>query len=125
MPAVSIRRSRRAPGQDCPTEAPLPHWSEVSAGRSHSRPSPRVAGVLRDLVAWACDFAQRLSPPFPEDRDAIERVRAYALAWIAGHSPGPISLDDVLMTTATLMSGIDRRIGGTVPPDDERNAVGA
>ena len=64
----------------------------------------------------------------PEDRTAIERVRRFADSWLAGEAPLPtsdVTIEDVLTTTAALMAGIDRDVGGTIPEDDERCAIGA
>ncbi|HEY0388748.1 MAG TPA: hypothetical protein VGC71_09920 [Gaiellales bacterium] len=92
-----------------------------------ARPSPTAAAVLRDLVSWAADIATLLTRGTPEDRDAIERVRSYAYAWLANESCPDIAIDDVLTTAAALMAGIDRTLGGTVADgeDDERHAIGA
>jgi hypothetical protein len=85
-----------------------------------------VAAILRDLVSWAADIAILLTRACPEDRDAIERVRRCAYAWLAGESCPEVSIDDVLTTVAALMAGIDRDLGGTTPDDDdERHAIGA
>jgi hypothetical protein len=83
--------------------------------------------VLRDLVAWAADIAIILTRGCPEDREAIDRVRTAAYAWLA-HEPCPdVAIDDVLTTAAALMAGIDKSLGGTLSPDedDERRATGA
>ena len=103
----------------------LPHWSEVEGDAPHPRPSTRVAGVLRDLVAWAADIAILLTRGCPEDRDAIERVRRCAYAWLAGESCPDFAIDDVLTTAAALMAGIDRNLSDTPPDEDERHAIGA
>jgi hypothetical protein len=97
----------------------------VSTDRLPARPTLRVAAVLRDLVSWAADIATLLTRGCPEERDAIERVRCYAHAWLAGGSCPDVSIDDVLTTTAALMAGIDRDLGGTAPDEDERPAIGA
>src|SRR4051812_33305990 len=116
---VSRRRPLRAS-----TSSHLPHWSEVGSNPPRARPSPSVAAVLRDLVSWGADIAIFLTRGCPEDRDAIERVRRYAYAWLAGDSCPEVSIDDVLTTAAALMAGIDRNLGGTTS-DDERHAIGA
>jgi hypothetical protein len=125
MSAVSARsvsrRSRAAPS----ITSHLPHWSEVPSGDPPRRPTPAVAAVLRDLVSWAADIAILLTRSCPEDREAIERVRDCADAWLAGESCPEVSLDDVLTTTAALMAGIDRNLGGTTADEDERQAIGA
>jgi len=107
----------------------LPHWSEVEsdAPRPRPRPAPTVAAVLRDLVSWGADIAILLTRGCPEDREAIERVRHAAYAWLADEPLPGVAIDDVLTTAAAIMSGIDRTLGGTVPCDehDEPCAVGA
>jgi hypothetical protein len=86
-----------------------------------------VAAVLRDLMSWGADIAIVLTREYPEDRNAIERVRRYAHAWLEGESCPEVSIDDVLTTAAALMAGIDRNLGGTTPntDDDDRHAIGA
>jgi hypothetical protein len=83
--------------------------------------------VLSDLVSWGADIAIVLTRECPEDRAAIERVRCYAYAWLAGESCPEVSIDDVLTTAAALMAGIDRNLGGTTPDEDDadRHAIGA
>ena len=103
----------------------LPHWSEVSSEPPRARPSPGVAAVLRDLVSWGADIAIVLTRACPEDRVAIERVRSYAHAWLAGESCPDVSIDDVLTTAAALMAGIDRNLGGATPDEGERHPIGA
>jgi hypothetical protein len=84
-----------------------------------------VIEILRDLTSWAADIAIRLTRGCPDDREAIERVRACADAWLSGQPMAEVSADDVLTTAAALMSAIDRTLGGTMPEEDERQAVGA
>jgi hypothetical protein len=125
MPAVPVSvLPRRRASRASPTSR-LPHWSEITAAPRHAHPSPTVAAVLRDLVAWAADIAIVLTRGCPEDRDAIERVRRYAYAWLAGERCPEVEIDDVLTTAAALMAGIDRDLGGTPSDDDERQAIGA
>ncbi len=125
MPVVSVpAASRRRPSR-ASTSSHLPHWSEVGSDPPRARPSPSVAAVLRDLVSWGADIAILLTRGCPEDRDAIERVRRYAYAWLAGESCPEVSIEDVLTTAAALMAGIDRNLGGTTSDDNERHAVGA
>lgn len=118
-PAVSRRRPSQAS-----TSSHLPHWSEVPSDPPRARPSPSVAAVLRDLVSWGADIAILLTRGCPEDRDAIERVRRYVYAWLAGESCPEVVINDVLTTAAALMAGIDRNLGGTTS-DDECHAIGA
>jgi len=70
-----------------------------------------VAAGLADLVHWAADIAVKLTRrTTPEDHEAIERVRRYALAWLAGESCPDASMPDLLTTTAAIMAAIDRKL---------------
>lgn len=117
-----LTRRKRAPKESPPR---LPSWSETASRRDRARPSPTVAAVLRDLVSWAADIAVVLTRGCPEDRSAIERVRSYALAWLAGERCPDIEIDDVLTTAAALMAEIDRDIGRADGEDDDHDAIGA
>ncbi len=125
MPVIAAHAVSRKRPSRASTTSHLPHWSEVPSDPPRARPSPSVAAVLRDLVAWGADIAILLTHGCPEDRDAIERVRRYAYAWLAGESCPEVSIDDVLTTAAALMAGIDRNLGGTTSDNDERHAIGA
>lgn len=107
------------------TTSHLPHWSEVDSGPPHRRPAPNVSAILSDLVSWAADIAMLLTRGCPEDREAIQRVRRYALARLAGEPCADVSIDDVLTTAAALMAGIDRDLTRTTHDEDERPAIGA
>ena len=89
----------------------LPHWSEVTPPRKARRARGAlpfsVAEVLADLVAWAADIGVLLTRQCPEDRAAIEGVRSYALAWLAGKPCRDVRIEDVLTTVATLLGAID------------------
>lgn len=125
MSVVSARSVSGRPRAAPSITSHLPHWSEVPSDPPPRRPSPAVAAVLRDLVSWASDIAIVLTRACPEDREAIERVRRCADAWLTGESCPEVALDDVLTTAAALMAGIDRNLGGTIPDEDERQAIGA
>jgi hypothetical protein len=107
------------------TTSHLPHWSEVGKDPPRRGSSSNVTAILRDLVSWGADIATVLTRGCPEDREAIERVRSYALAWLAGESCPDVSVDDVLTTAAALMAGIDRDLTRTTHDEDERPAIGA
>ena len=126
MPSVVSARATSSSGRAVRSpDSLLPHWSSVTRER-RARPAPTVAAVLHDLTSWGADIAVLLTRGCPEDRAAIERVRHYAHAWLAGESCPDVSIEDVLTTAAALMAGIDRNLGGTVAPEDtEHDAIGA
>jgi hypothetical protein len=125
MSVLSLSKLRRRTRPRASQPACLPHWSEVGTDPPRGRPAASVGLVLRDLVAWAADIAIVLTHGCPEDREAIERVRRHAYAWLAGESCPDVEIDDVLTTAAALMAGIDRDIGGRNPDPDECDAIGA
>lgn len=120
----ALSRGRRSRAS---TTSQLPHWSEVPTQSPRARPSPTVANVLRDLISWAADITIVLTGDCPEDLAAIERVRRYALAWLAGATAPDLEIDDVLTTAAALMAGIDLHLSDTTSDEDEdeRHALGA
>jgi hypothetical protein len=111
----------------------LPHWSDVPVRHPsdddtvRSPLTPTVAAMLRDLVSWAADTAIVLTRDCPEDRAAIEHVRAFAHAWLAGAPCPELEMHDVLVTTAALMSGIDLRLQRALAnlDDGDRDAIAA
>jgi predicted protein tyrosine phosphatase len=109
---MSARVASRRPRSRGPTG--LSHWAEVSTEPRRAELSASVVPVVRDLVSWASDIAVVLTRHCPEDQAAIERVRRSALAWLDGETTLDVSIDDVLMTVATLMSAVDKNIGGTL-----------
>ena len=119
---------REASDADSPL---LRHWSEVPEEPPDklrpARLTPAIACALRDLVAWAADLAIALTENCPEDRAAVEQVRACAYAWLDGAPCPELEIRDVLVTAAALMSGIDLRLQRSTPnPDDgDRHAIGA
>jgi len=126
MSAGTVSILSRSRASRASTTSRLPHWSEVADKPPRSRASPNVAVVLHDLVSWAADIAIVLTRECPEDRAAIERVRRYVYAWLAGDRCRDLEIDDVLTTVAALMAGIDRDLGGTAHDDDnEHQAIGA
>lgn len=91
--------------------AALPHWSEVCGPHAWPSPSPLVAAALSDLVNWVADIGVKVTRrTTPEDHEAIERVRRYALAWLAGESCPDASMADLLTTTAAMVAAIDRKL---------------
>lgn len=127
--AISASRARRSDivrDTDPPT---LPHWSVTSPGSEppRSRLTPHVAGVLRDLLAWAADLAMDWMHDSPDDRAAIAQVRAFADAWLANKPCPELELQDVLTSVAALMSEIDLRLRRADAQlyDTEPSAIGA
>jgi hypothetical protein len=127
-PRARPRRIRRD------TDPPLlPHWSDVPPRRSPDDESvrlpltPTAAATLRDLVSWAADTAILLTRGCPEDRAAIDQVRTFAHAWLAGEPCPELEMHDVLVTAAALMSGIDLRLQRALSnlDDDARDAIAA
>ena len=122
MSPVSSRVSQKSRAA---TTCRLPHWSEVSDKPVRVLPSAETAAALHDLVTWTADLACRLTDGCPEECAAIERVRSFAYAWLAGEPCSSVAIADVLTTMAALLAGYDLRLGGTIPDHDERDAIGA
>ena len=88
--------------------------------KKHKKPTKRKPGVTptseqdwgplfaagRDLIEWALDIASKLSREYPEDQHAIERVRAFALAWMEGRR-GEVPITDLLTTLAIIFAAIE------------------
>jgi hypothetical protein len=122
---MSPMSSRVSQKSSASTNCRLPHWSEVSNKPVRVLPSADTAAVLHDLVAWAADLACLLTRGCPDEIAAIERVRSFAYAWLAGETCSSVAIEDVLTTMAALLAGFDRDLGGTVPDADENDAIGA
>jgi hypothetical protein len=114
-PRLSSAEARSSPDDDH-----LPHWSEVTppgdAKPARGTWPMSVANVLADLVAWAADIGVVLTRGCAEDRAAIEGVRRYALAWLAGKPCRDVRIEDVLTTVATLLGAIDLDLHRTRGP---------
>ena len=66
--------------------------------------------ALKDAFEWAIDIAAGLARDYPEEVEAVERLRAYLRAWLAGNR-ATVPLQDVLFVLALLMSAIERGCG--------------
>ena len=126
IPATArIARPRPALRDALSSDDQLPHWSEVTPLQRppephRMRPTPTVAATLADLVSWAADLATVRIGTCPEDRAEIEKVRRFALAWLAGEPCPDVRIEDVLTTVAALCSAIDldhRRTSNPEPCD--------
>ena len=71
---------------------------------------PPLFGALREAFEWALDVATRLARDFPEDVEAVARVRTFERARIAGQ-PSQVPVDDVLFTFALIIGAIERDLG--------------
>ena len=83
------KKKRRAPADGGP-----PHWE-------------RLYEAFREAFEWALDVAARLARDYPEEAEAVERVRAYMRKRLAGQ-PAHVSSEDVLLVFGLLISGMDR-----------------
>ena len=93
------------------TSTDLPHWSEVPDTHAGPRHPHKESAVLTDLVNWMADIAVKVTRhTTPDDHEAIERVRRYALAWLAGEPRPRYAMQDLLTTTAAMVAAIDRKL---------------
>ncbi len=67
-------------------------------------------GAFREAFEWALDVAVRLAGDFPEEVEAVERVRTFMRARIAGQ-PSHVRVDDVLFTFGLIIGAIERDLG--------------
>ena len=69
-----------------------------------------LAWALQDSIEWALDVAAALAAPYPEEVEAIERVRAFVRAKIAGRA-AEVRTDDLMLVFAILIASIERDVG--------------
>jgi hypothetical protein len=70
----------------------------------------RLFAAFREAFDWALDVAAALARDFPEEVEAVERVRVFMRARLAGQSVD-VSIDDVLFTFGLLIGAIERDLG--------------
>jgi hypothetical protein len=63
--------------------------------------------AFHETTELALDVAARFARGFPDDTDAVERVRAFLRARLVGHEAS-ISVDDVLRTFGLLIVALGR-----------------
>lgn len=63
-----------------------------------------------DAFDWALDVATQLARDYPEEVEAVERVRTFMRARIAGRNP-VVPVDDVLLTFGLIIGAIERDLG--------------
>lgn len=85
----------------------------VSRSRTSTGGPPDWAPMFKafkDAFEWALDVAKGLARDYPEEVEAVERVRAFMRHRIAGSDP-IVPVDDVLFTFALIIGAIERDIG--------------
>ena len=70
--------------------------------------------AFREAFDWALDVAAALARDFPEEIDAVERVRTFMRARLAGQ-PAIVAVDDVLFTFGLLIGAIEHDLGTLNP----------
>jgi hypothetical protein len=63
--------------------------------------------ALHDSIEWALDVAAKLAAPYPEEVEAIENVRAFVRAKLAG-KPAEVRLRDLMLAFGIIIAAIDR-----------------
>lgn len=126
VPAM-VRGVRRTPMTRAAraTSDSLPNWADVPPPNRRTcdgrctRPSPRTAAILADLVSWVAEMAIRLINANPDDRAAIDQAARYARAWLAGTPTDSVRIEDVLTTVAAFAAELDRAFTRDTPETDE------
>lgn len=67
--------------------------------------------ALHDSIEWALDIAAKLAAPYPEEVEAIENVRAFVRAKLAGQA-ATVRLVDVMLTFGIIIAAIERDLDG-------------
>jgi hypothetical protein len=105
--------------------------ARVTRGRADGAPLDWVLllRAFRDACEWVLDVAAHIARRYPEEVAAVERVRAYVRARIAGR-PAQLRGDDLLFTFALVLAAIERDLRPTqytvpwfVPLPDVRTIV--
>jgi hypothetical protein len=66
--------------------------------------------AFKEAFDWALDIATQLARDYPEQVDAVERVRGFMHARIAGE-PAHASVEDILFTFGLIIGVIERDLG--------------
>jgi hypothetical protein len=67
-------------------------------------------GAFREAFEWTLDVAKDLARDYPDEVAAVERVRSFMHAHVAGRD-ARIRADDVLFTLALIVGAIERDLG--------------
>jgi hypothetical protein len=65
--------------------------------------------ALREAVDWSLQVALSLAAPYPEEAAAVEKVRSYVKAKLAGRT-ADLHIDDALLTLGILIAAIERPV---------------
>ncbi|HEY4177979.1 MAG TPA: hypothetical protein VGM90_14125 [Kofleriaceae bacterium] len=66
--------------------------------------------AFKEAFEWALDVAKGLARDYPEEVEAVERVRSFMRQYIAGDVLD-IPVNDVLLTFALIIGAIERDLG--------------
>jgi hypothetical protein len=66
--------------------------------------------AFREAFEWALDVAAKLARDYPEEVEAVERVRAFMRKRIA-NEPAHCSVEDILFTFGLIIGAIERDLG--------------
>ncbi len=66
--------------------------------------------AFEEAFEWALDVATKLARDYPEEVEAVERVRAFMRARIAGQ-PAHVKVEDILFTFGLVIGAIERDLG--------------
>lgn len=66
--------------------------------------------AFEEAFDWALDVAARLARDYPEEVEAVERVRAFMHQHLAGQ-PAHVRVDDVLFVFGLIIGAIERDLG--------------
>lgn len=92
--------------------------------KSKKRNTPRMSDVdtagpldwtplfqaFEEAFDWALDVAVQLARDFPEEVEAVERVRTFMHKRIAGQ-PAHVKVEDILFTFGLIIGAIERDLG--------------
>src|SRR5712691_1751924 len=66
--------------------------------------------TFNGVFEWSLDIAAELASDYPDVVDAVERVRGYLHARLAGRR-AVLAVDDALLTFAILLGALERELG--------------
>ena len=66
--------------------------------------------AFKEAFEWSLDVAKNLARDYPEEVEAVERVRTFMRKRIAGQ-PAHVRIDDVLFTFGLIIGAIERDLG--------------